>query len=454
MLIAGGEDAGRGRGLVPLPRRQPGQPGAGRRRRRAHRRGDRDEGAGLMVELAMSTRTRWAASPTASSACGRLTAWRTSRTPRRAPATTAGARCPLCKTPDDDRDHLIVHRGEHCYVVLNLYPVQPRPPHGLPVPPRRLVHRGHRCRTRRDGRADPAGMRVLQGLTGTQGFNIGMNQGATGGAGIHEHLHQHVVPRWVGDSNFLPIIAQTKALPELLDDTWQRVSEAWAKDGTRWSSWMAAPPFMAAPSEGAREALLKTQGAPQRHDRSSARSGVVFGAVFFFPQAGRFVLRGALVITFFVMTRHARRHDGAHVGQVVAPGAFLDSTLDRVADAAIFGALVWGFRDEAPHHGPRRAVCLTVGSSFRTRARGGGPRDRGQDGHRRALGPARDRLTATGLVGLGSPLWVLTWTLCAAGRGRAHHGGPAHVGGRGKADRKDRPVDSRRGTTAGALGHR
>jgi ATP adenylyltransferase len=106
--------------------------------------------------------------------------------------------CALCKTADDnDREHLIVHRGEQCYVVLNLYPYNP----------------GH--------------LMVLQQLTGTQGFNIGMNQGRTGGAGIHEHLHQHIVPRWVGDSNFLPIIGQTKALPELLDETWRRVSEAW-----------------------------------------------------------------------------------------------------------------------------------------------------------------------------------------------------------------------------------
>lgn len=60
-----------------------------------------------------------------------------------------------------------------------------------------------------------------------QGFNLGMNQGAAAGAGIAAHLHQHVVPRWGGDSNFLPIIARTKALPELLADTRARLAEAW-----------------------------------------------------------------------------------------------------------------------------------------------------------------------------------------------------------------------------------
>ncbi len=142
--------------------------------------------------------------------------------------STASAQCPLCKTPeDDDREHLIVHRGEHCYVVLNLYPYNPG--HLMICPYRHVGWYTDVTDAERDEMAalTQTGMRVLQSLTGTEGFNIGINQGKTGGAGIHEHLHQHVVPRWVGDSNFLPIIARTKALPELLDDTWQRVSQAW-----------------------------------------------------------------------------------------------------------------------------------------------------------------------------------------------------------------------------------
>jgi ATP adenylyltransferase len=136
--------------------------------------------------------------------------------------------CALCKTADDnDREHLIVHRGEQCYVVLNLYPYNPG--HLMVCPNRHVGWYTDATDAERDemGVLTQAGMRVLQQLTGTQGFNIGMNQGRTGGAGIHEHLHQHIVPRWVGDSNFLPIIGQTKALPELLDETWRRVSEAW-----------------------------------------------------------------------------------------------------------------------------------------------------------------------------------------------------------------------------------
>jgi ATP adenylyltransferase len=63
------------------------------------------------------------------------------------------------------------------------------------------------------------------------GFNLGMNQGDVAGAGIAAHLHQHVVPRWLGDSNFLPIVGRTKALPELLADTRARLAAAWPKGG-------------------------------------------------------------------------------------------------------------------------------------------------------------------------------------------------------------------------------
>jgi len=137
--------------------------------------------------------------------------------------------CPLCKTEqDDDRAHLIVHRGTHCYVVLNLYPYNPG--HLMICPVRHIGWYTETSDAERDEMAalTQDAMRVLQAVTGTQGFNIGMNQGVTGGAGISEHLHQHVVPRWVGDANFLPIVGKTKAVPELLDDTWERLSAAWA----------------------------------------------------------------------------------------------------------------------------------------------------------------------------------------------------------------------------------
>jgi ATP adenylyltransferase len=70
-------------------------------------------------------------------------------------------------------------------------------------------------------------MRVLRQVSDAQGFNIGMNQGHVAGAGIASHLHQHVVPRWGGDTNFMPVIGHTKVLPQLLRDTRQLLADAW-----------------------------------------------------------------------------------------------------------------------------------------------------------------------------------------------------------------------------------
>jgi ATP adenylyltransferase len=72
-------------------------------------------------------------------------------------------------------------------------------------------------------------MKVLRSLSGAHGFNIGMNQGASSGAGIAAHLHQHVVPRWGGDTNFMPIIGGTKVIPQLLEDTRELLEAEWNK---------------------------------------------------------------------------------------------------------------------------------------------------------------------------------------------------------------------------------
>ena len=70
-------------------------------------------------------------------------------------------------------------------------------------------------------------MRTLRSVMGPHGFNLGMNQGVVAGAGIAAHLHQHVVPRWGGDTNFIPIVAHTKVLPQLLSDTRRLLAEGW-----------------------------------------------------------------------------------------------------------------------------------------------------------------------------------------------------------------------------------
>ncbi len=143
----------------------------------------------------------------------------------------AGPQCPFCRVPtlDDDEAGLIVARGDHAFVVLNLYPYNTG---HLMVCPYRHVSMYpdlDDAETAEVAALTKTAMRVLAAVSGCHGFNIGMNQGAVAGAGIAAHLHQHVVPRWGGDSNFLPIIGQTKALPELLADTRRRLAAAWPR---------------------------------------------------------------------------------------------------------------------------------------------------------------------------------------------------------------------------------
>ena len=144
------------------------------------------------------------------------------------PADDTQTHCPFCRAPERaDAETLIVHRGRAAYVVLNLYPYNPG--HLMVCPYR---HVSAYVDLTGEETAEVAGltqsaMRVLTAVSGPHGFNIGMNQGAVAGAGIAAHLHQHVVPRWGGDSNFLPIVARTKAVPVLLADTRERLAGAW-----------------------------------------------------------------------------------------------------------------------------------------------------------------------------------------------------------------------------------
>jgi ATP adenylyltransferase len=145
------------------------------------------------------------------------------------PADQTEDQCPFCAAPArSDEEALIVHRGATSYVVLNLYPYNPG--HLLVCPYRHVA--GYIDLTPEEtteiATLTQDAIRALTAAAEPHGFNIGMNQGPVAGAGISAHLHQHVVPRWGGDSNFLPIIAKTKALPQLLGDTRQRLADSWA----------------------------------------------------------------------------------------------------------------------------------------------------------------------------------------------------------------------------------
>ncbi|MFT4185782.1 MAG: HIT domain-containing protein [Micrococcaceae bacterium] len=138
--------------------------------------------------------------------------------------------CPFCEAPKlSDEEALIVHRGKHCFVILNLYPYNSG--HVLVCTYRHtdLYYKLTPEETQEMAELTQKAMRALTKITNATGFNLGMNQGRVGGAGIAEHIHQHVIPRWQGDANFLPIIAQTRTVAKLHAQVRKQLAEAWDK---------------------------------------------------------------------------------------------------------------------------------------------------------------------------------------------------------------------------------
>ena len=138
--------------------------------------------------------------------------------------------CPFCVIPTlSDEDGLIVARGSTVYAVLNLYPYNAG--HLMVVPYRHVPD--YTDLTGEEvtelGALTQTAMRVVREVSGAHGFNIGMNQGAVAGAGIADHLHQHAVPRWGGDTNFMPVVGLTRVLPQVLRETRDLLAEAWQR---------------------------------------------------------------------------------------------------------------------------------------------------------------------------------------------------------------------------------
>jgi ATP adenylyltransferase len=162
------------------------------------------------------------------------------------------AGCVLCAKADEstDPENLVVHRGRTCYLLMNLYPYNPG--HLMIVP---YAHVSELAAL------DPAthlelmtlttrSIEILRAVMAPAGFNLGMNLGQAAGAGIADHLHQHVVPRWNGDTNFLPILGQTRSLPEDLGTTYGKlrgeVDRRLAADPAFWET--AGPAWSAGPT--------------------------------------------------------------------------------------------------------------------------------------------------------------------------------------------------------------
>jgi ATP adenylyltransferase len=140
-----------------------------------------------------------------------------------------GKECIFCEkiADKDDRDNYILYRGKKCYVMLNLYPynnghLMISPYQHVPSPEQLeedvltemmlMVNRS---------------LGALRRALHPDGFNIGINIGKAAGAGIEGHVHIHIVPRWEADTNFMPVLSHTRVIPELLDETYRKLKDAW-----------------------------------------------------------------------------------------------------------------------------------------------------------------------------------------------------------------------------------
>lgn len=139
--------------------------------------------------------------------------------------------CIFCEYPkrDDDEENLLLHRGQEVFVLMNRYPYSTG--HLMVIPYRHTSDYASLTEVESAEmiRCSQRAVEVLKEVMHCDGINLGMNLGTSAGAGIAEHLHLHVVPRWNGDTNFMSVTAETKVLPESLIDTYRRLRAVWQR---------------------------------------------------------------------------------------------------------------------------------------------------------------------------------------------------------------------------------
>jgi ATP adenylyltransferase len=137
--------------------------------------------------------------------------------------------CFFCDHLEDPGDSEVLYRGAGVFVLLNAFPYNSG--HIMVAPERHVGELGELTEQERHGLADVAfsAVDVLQEALAPHGYNIGMNLGRVAGAGVPGHLHVHVVPRWGGDTNFMPVVADTKVLPEILEQTRAKLRPGFAR---------------------------------------------------------------------------------------------------------------------------------------------------------------------------------------------------------------------------------
>ena len=134
--------------------------------------------------------------------------------------------CLAAETQEDEK-HLVFYRGVHVYMILNRYPYTSGHVMCVSYEHQSRLHHLTEVARREMMELTSRSVEVLQSVYAPDGFNVGLNLGEVAGAGVADHLHMHIVPRWGGDSNFMTSVAETRVLPESLDETYRRVKKAW-----------------------------------------------------------------------------------------------------------------------------------------------------------------------------------------------------------------------------------
>lgn len=133
--------------------------------------------------------------------------------------------CILCSKPSekDDASNLIIYRGRHCFIIMNSYPYNSG--HLMVAPYRHMANLEDLNDEERNEQFEVVSrsVAILKRVIKAEGFNIGMNLGRIAGAGIDKHIHTHIVPRWAGDTNFMPVTGDIKVVNEALKDTYKKL---------------------------------------------------------------------------------------------------------------------------------------------------------------------------------------------------------------------------------------
>lgn len=162
---------------------------------------------------------------------GNVSATRPLSSPLRESAHSESQPCIFCEKPREDRDeaNLIVHRGERAFVILNLYPYNNGHFMVVPYPHVSTLENLDTATLTEIMVFTKQGLTALRFAYNPHAFNVGINIGAAAGAGIADHVHLHVVPRWPGDTNYMTTVSGVRVIPEDLRETYRLVKNAWPR---------------------------------------------------------------------------------------------------------------------------------------------------------------------------------------------------------------------------------